>query len=68
MLTFSLVFTNKLHLSALLFIRLSANHLNKVFEASFRDFMTYSVSVFTVNVWWVVNKIKSVKLMLNNKS
>ena len=35
-----LVFTNKSELQALLFSRLSANHLNKIFEALSKDRMT----------------------------
>ena len=37
------VLTNKWHLSALIFIKLSLNHLNKIYEASSKDWITPSV-------------------------
>lgn len=39
------MFTYKQNLSALLSNRLSANHLNKIFEAPPKDYMTSSMSL-----------------------
>ena len=45
MLTLLLVLTSEGHLSALVFIRLSGNHLSKAFEASSNDCITSDLSL-----------------------
>ena len=43
-LTVSFVLTNKWHMPALIFIKLSLNHLNKIYETSSKDLITPSIS------------------------
>ena len=77
MLSLSLVFTNKWHLPILLFIRFSANHLNKISDYFSKDCMTSSLLCLYAYIWCVAAaklaisilptmKNKSAKSMLNN--
>ena len=50
--------TNKRHLSALLFIRLSLDHLNKLVEAPSKEDLT-TLSVICTHIWCVVIGITS---------
>ena len=65
MLTLLLVFTNKWQLPALPFIRLSANHLNKIFETPPKDCMT--CYVFTAYIWFVVVRTTTKFNIINNE-
>lgn len=54
------------HLLALLFIRLSPNHLNKVFGNFLKNFFDFYI--FTTHIWCVTVCVTSVPSTMNSKS